>query len=171
MMIANPAGDRRFSKPAAATLAATALVVPALSAVRYSPSRSLFTLMWFAVLRKPSFNPPSAVFPIAWTAIDASLAASAFRIARLPSSPRRNRALALFAANVALISGWSRLFFGRHDLGAAAAGSALIGATATAYVVTARKLDKPAAAAAVPLVAWVAFAAVLSTAIWQLNRR
>jgi benzodiazapine receptor/tryptophan-rich sensory protein len=167
----NPAVDGRFSKPAAATLAATALVAPALSSLRYSPSRSLLTVVWFALLRKPRFNPPSVVFPIAWTAIDASLAVGAFRLARLPSTPERNRALALFAANVAMISGWSRLFFGSHKLGAAAAGSALIGATATAYVVAAHKVDKPAAATAVPLVAWVAFATVLSTAIWKLNRR
>ena len=167
----NAAGDGQFSKLAAATFAATALVAPALSSIRYNPSRSLFTVVWFALLRKPRFNPPSVVFPVAWTAIDTSLAVGAFRLARLPSTPRRNAALALFATNVAMISGWSRLFFGRHNLGGAAVGSALICASATAYVGAALKVDKPAAATAVPLVAWVAFASVLSTAIWKLNRR
>jgi tryptophan-rich sensory protein len=32
-------------------------------------------------------------------------------------------------------------------------------------------VDKPAAASAMPLVAWVAFATVLSTTIWRMNRR
>ena len=34
-----------------------------------------------------------------------------------------------------------------------------------------RPVDRPAAATAVPLVAWVGFATVLSTAIWRMNRR
>jgi len=99
------------------------------------------------------------------------LAVGAYRLARQPSTPQRNRALGLFAVNVAMIAGWSRLFFGRHDLGAAALGSAAIAATATAYVVAARPVDRPAAATGVPLVAWVAFATVLSTAVWRMNRR
>jgi tryptophan-rich sensory protein len=158
--------DGSLSKPAAAALAATAIVVPALAALGKTPSNSLSTRIWYALLRKPRFNPPQAAFPIVWTALDSALAVGAYRLARQP-----NRALGLFAANVAMITGWSRLFFGRHHLGAAAAGSAAIAATATAYVAAARPVDKPAAAAGVPLVAWVGFATVLSTAIWRMNRR
>jgi len=141
------------------------------AALGNTPSNSLSTRVWYALLRKPRFNPPRAAFPVVWTALDSALAVGAYRLARQPSTPQRNRALGLFAANVAMIIGWSRLFFGRHDLGAAAAGSAAIAATATAYVAAARPVDKPAAAAGVPLVAWVGFATVLSTAIWRMNRR
>ena len=163
--------DGSLSRPAAAALAATALVAPALASLSDSPSRSLSTKVWYALLRKPRFNPPKAVFPVVWTLLDGALAVGAYRLARQPSTPERNRALGLFAANVAMITGWSKLFFGRHDLGAAAVGSAAIAATATAYVAAARPVDKPAAATAVPLVAWVGFATVLSTAIWRMNRR
>jgi len=163
--------DGSLSKPAAAALAATALVAPALASLRDSLSRSISTKVWYALLRKPRFNPPKAVFPVVWTLLDSALAVGAYRLARQPSTPQRNRALGLFAANVAMITGWSRLFFGRHHLGAAAVGSAAIAATATAYVAAARPVDKPAAAAGVPLVAWVAFATVLSTAVWKMNRR
>jgi tryptophan-rich sensory protein len=162
--------DGSLSRPAAAALAVTALVAPALAALSDRPSRSLSTKVWYALLRKPRFNPPKALFPIVWTALDGALAVGAYRLARRPSTPERNRALGLFAANVAMITGWSRVFFGRHDLGAAAVGSAAIAATATAYVAAARPVDKPAAASAVPLVAWVAFATVLSTAVWRMNR-
>ena len=163
--------DGSLSRPAAAALAATALVAPALVSLGESPSRSRSTRIWYALLRKPGFNPPKAVFPVVWTLLDGALAFGAYRLARKPSTPQRNRALGLFAANVAMITGWSRLFFRRHDLGAAAAGSAAIAATATAYVAAARPVDKPAAASAVPLVAWVAFATVLSTTVWRMNRR
>jgi len=163
--------DGSLSRPAAAALAATAVVGPALAALGKRPSNSLSTKVWYALLRKPRFNPPKAVFPVVWTALDGALALGAYRLARQPSTPERNRALGLFAANVAMITGWSKLFFGRHDLGAAAVRSAAIAATATAYVAAARPVDRPAAASAVPLVAWVGFATVLSTAIWRMNRK
>ena len=163
--------DGSLSRSAAAALAATAVLAPALAALSDGPSRSIATQVWYALLRKPRFNPPKAVFPIVWTVLDSALAVGAYRLARQPATPSRNRALALFATNVVMITGWSRLFFGRHQLGAAAIGSAAIAATATAYVAAARRVDKPAAATGVPLVAWVGFATLLSTAIWRMNRR
>ena len=163
--------DGSLSRPAAAALAATAVVAPALAALGKRPSNSLSTKVWYALLHKPRFNPPKAVFPVVWTVLDSALAVGAYRLARQPSTPARNRALGLFAANVAMITGWSKLFFGRHHLGAAAVGSAAIAATATAYVAAARPVDRAAAATGLPLVAWVGFATVLSTAIWKMNRR
>jgi tryptophan-rich sensory protein len=162
--------DGSLSRPAAAALAATALVGPALVSICDKPSRSISTKVWYALLRKPRFNPPKAVVPVVWAALDGALAAGAYRLARRPATSQRNRALGLFAANVAMITGCSRLFSGRHALGAAAAGSAAIAATATAYVAAARPVDKPAAAAGLPLVAWVTFATVLSAAVWRMNR-
>ena len=163
--------DGSLSKPAAAAIAALALVAPAVVAALDRPSRHWSTKVWYALLRKPSFHPPKSVFPVVWTALDGVLALGAYRLARKPATAQRNRALGLFATNVAMITGWSKLFFGRHHLGAAAAGSAAIAATATAYVAAARPVDRSAAASAVPLVAWVAFATVLSTTVWRMNRR
>jgi tryptophan-rich sensory protein len=163
--------DGSLSRPAAAALAATAIVAPALVSICDRSSRSLSNRIWYAVLRKPRFDPPRAVSTVVWTALDGALAYGAYRIARLPDTPERNRALRLFATNVAMITGWSRLRAGRHDLGVAAVGSAAIAATASAYAAAARPVDKPAAATALPLVAWAGFATVLGTAIWKMNRR
>jgi tryptophan-rich sensory protein len=163
--------DGSLSRPAAVALAATALVAPAVAAALDKPSRHWSTKIWYALLRKPAFHPPRAVFPVVWTALDAALALGAYRLARAPATAERNRALGWFAANVALISGWPKLFFGRRRLGASALGSATLAATASAYAAAARPVDKPAAASAVPLVAWVGFATVLGTAIWKMNRR
>ena len=96
--------DGSLSRPAAAALAATALVAPALVSLYDNPSRSPSTKVWYALLRKPRFNPPKAVFPIVWTALDGALAVGAYRLARQPSTPQRNRALGLFAVNVAMIA-------------------------------------------------------------------
>ena len=74
--------DGSLSKPVAAALAATALVAPALASLSDGPSRSLSTRVWYALLRKPRFNPPKAVFPSVWTALDGALAVGAYRLAR-----------------------------------------------------------------------------------------
>jgi tryptophan-rich sensory protein len=163
--------DGSLSRPAAVALAASAVVAPALATLGKRPSNALSTKVWHALLRKPRFDPPRAALPVVWTALDGVLAAGAYRLARLPATPERNRALGLFGINVALIAGWRRQVSGRHGLGGAAIGSAAITATAAAYVAAARPVDKSAAAAGVPLVAWVGFATVLGTAIWRMNRR
>ena len=43
-------------------------------------------------------------------------------------------------------------------------------ATGVAYVASAREVDRPAAGAGVPFIAWVAFATVLTAGIWRRNR-
>jgi tryptophan-rich sensory protein len=164
--------DGALSRPAAAVLAAAAIAAPALAAYADRPSaRNIGTRIWYALLRKPAFQPPDKVFPVVWSAIDGALALGAWRLARRPATPQRNRALGLLGTNVAMIAGWSRLFFGKRRLGGAAVGAGALAATAAAYVAAAKEVDRPAAAAGVPLVAWVAFATVLSTAIWKMNRR
>jgi translocator protein len=102
--------------------------------------------------------------------IDSALAVGAYRLLRRPDSAPRNRALAWWALNVGLIGGWSGLFFGRRNLPASTAVAAAMVGTGAAYVVQARAVDRPAAAAGVPFVAWVAFATVLTAAIWRRNR-
>jgi tryptophan-rich sensory protein len=89
---------------------------------------------------------------------------------RHAASPQRNRALAWWALNVGLISGWSGVFFGRRSLPASTLWAAAMVGTGAAYVVQARKVDTPAAGSAVPYVAWVAFATVLTAALWRRNR-
>ena len=126
--------------------------------------------VWYRLLRQPKFKPPDIVIPIAWTLIETGLAAAAYRLMRKPSTSHRNTSLALLAGNVAAIGGWSRLFFGGRNLPASTIAAAAMIGTGVAYVAEARKTDQVAAAAGVPLIAWVAFATVLTAAIWRRNR-
>jgi len=101
--------------------------------------------------------------------IQSALAGAGYRLLRQRASPARNRSLALLGWNVLTIGAWSRLFFGEKQLGlSTAAAAAMVGAGA-AYVNEARKVDRTAAIAGVPFVAWVAFATVLTVAIWRRN--
>ncbi len=167
-------GDPR---PAGLPPAAAASIATAAYLVPYALSRSTSpspdhprVFVWYRLLRKPRFQPPDVSIPIAWLAIETGLAFAGYRLLRQPSSPARDRALALLAGNVVGIGGWSRLFFGGRSLPASTIAAGALGVAAAAYVNEARKADAPAAAASVPLVGWVAFATVLTAAIWRRNR-
>jgi tryptophan-rich sensory protein len=159
------------SRGLAALAASGAYLVPLVLSRSTSPTPDHPRILaWYKRLRQPAFKPPDAVIPIAWTGIESALALAAYRLLRRPAAPARNRALAWLAFNVFNIGGWSRLFFGRRNLPASTvAAAAMIGAGA-AYVAEARKADPASAVAGVPFVAWVAFATVLTAAIWQRNR-
>lgn len=153
----------------AAAVAATALLWPALAGRRWGPHR-LASGIWYRVLKKPRFQPPDPVIPVAWTLIDSALAFGAWRLLRAPASRHRNRALGWWAVNVAMVGGWSAIFFGRRNLPAATAAAAAMVGSGAAYVAEARAVDRPAAVAGLPFVAWVGFATVLTAAIWRRNR-
>lgn len=127
------------------------------------------TRRWYRRLDKPGYTPPSPVYPIAWSGIQASLAYGGYRLLTAEPSPQRTAALALWATNQVGIAGWSEVFFGQRALGWATAASAALGASATGYVATAGQVDKPAGRLGVPLVAWVTFATLLAEEIWRKN--
>lgn len=164
------AADKHIlARPPAAAWASTALLWPALAGRWWGPHR-LRAGVWFRLLHKPAFQPPDAAIPLAWGAIDSALAIGAYRLLRRPATPERSRALGWWALNVALIGGWSGVFFGRRNLPASTVLAATMVATGAAYVVQSRKVDQPAALSGVPYVAWVAFATVLTAALWRRNR-
>lgn len=161
--------DGALPPAGAAALAATALAWPALAGRKWGP-QGLASGVWYRLLRKPAIQPPDPVIPVAWGLIDSALAFAAYRLLRRPSSGPRNRALGLWAFNVGMIGGWSALFFGRRHLPASTAAAAAMIGSGAAFVAQARAVDRPAANAGVPFVAWVAFATVLTAALWRKNR-
>ena len=164
--------SRKLTRPFALALASTAFLVPLASSVGANPApTNPRVLAWYAALRKPWFKPPDAAIPMAWAALEGLLAFGGFRLLRSEPSPQRTRALALWAFNVSAIGGWSRLFFRHRTLPAATVAAAVMTGTGAAYVAQARSVDRPAAAAGVPFVGWVAFATVLTASLWALNRR
>lgn len=154
----------------AAAIAVGTVSVALLVGKRTSPSPDHPRMRrWYKRLDKPGFTPPAAVYPIAWTAIQASLAYGGYRLLRAEPSADRTAALALWGANQVGIAGWSAVFFGQRSPGWGTLASAALGAGATGYVVAAGKVDQPAARLGKPLVAWVGFATVLTEEIWRRN--
>ena len=156
----------------AAAVASSAFTVPLAMSLSSQPSPNHpLIFLWYKSLSQPSFKPPDWLFPVAWTAIEAGLANCGYRLLRSAPSPARRRALTLWGWNLLVIGGWSRLFFKRHELAASSAVAASLALTSAALVKETAEVDKPAAASAVPLVAWATFATVLTTTIWLMNKR
>lgn len=155
------------------TLAKTSAAVLATAVVGGLASRPAQSA-WYAKLRKPSFQPPRQAFPIVWPLLYADIAVvSAGAVDELTEQGRREEARtfsALLALNLILNASWSWLFFNRGKLGASAVAAAAL--TASSADLTRRAVSVSGAPAGAlglyPL--WCAFATLLSTRIWQLNR-
>jgi translocator protein len=132
-------------------------------------SNSGFGNDWFDGLRKPSFMPPGWAFGVVWPILYALLGLALARILALPESPRRRTALILFFIQLALNFAWSPIFFAAHDMRLALITIVLMAAIAAGAAGQFRRLDPPARLLMVPYLAWLVFAAMLNSAIADLN--
>ena len=156
------------------TLIPTALAVTATAIIGGLASRPAQSA-WYQALRKPAYQPPRQSFPIVWPILYADIAAvSAATLDDLDRhgqrEERRNYVVALIT-NLVLNGSWSWLFFNRRKLGASAIAAAALtvsSADLTRLAVGVRG-RRAAPLGLYPL--WCAFATVLSTHIWALNRR
>lgn len=153
-----------------ATSAAAVTVTAVVGGLASRPAQSV----WYAKLRKPSFQPPRQAFPIVWPILYADIAAvSAATIDQLEDQRQPDKARAYriaLALNLLLNGSWSWLFFNRRKLGASAVAAAVL--TVSSADLTRRAIEVRSSRGALlvlyPL--WTAFATVLSTRIWMLNR-
>lgn len=129
--------------------------------------------LWYRMLRKPEIQPPTVVFPIAWTALYASIAgASALAVTRGEEAARHEEVAGYWKAlgvNLVLNTGWSALFWKGRNMKVAAVEAGLLAASSADLARRAGRLDTTAGALLVPYAAWCAFATVLSTRIEQVN--
>ncbi|OBH03286.1 TspO protein [Mycobacterium sp. E2699] len=155
------------------TLAATTAAV-AIAAGTGSIASPMRVPGWYARLRKPAYQPPGAAFPLVWTTLYADIAAtSAAAIDRFRARGQHDEARRYAAAlgvNLALNAGWSWLFFRYHKLGASALGAAALTASSADLARRAARADRRAGAALAAYPLWCAFATVLATGVWRLNR-
>ena len=126
--------------------------------------------LWYRLLRKPRYNPPSWLFGPVWTALYGLMSWSAYRIWKQPASPDRTRALAIWVAQLGLNGAWSPLFFGAHRPRAALIDLVGLAAAIAAYIRAASQVDRLASALMAPYFVWVSFAGILNASIVRRNR-
>ena len=155
---------RRMLARTAAGVAATAV----LGSIATTPNSR-----WYRRLRKPSFQPPAAAFPLVWTLLYADIAViSALVLADLGEEGRQEeqRAYAIaLAVNLALNAGWSWVFFRGHRLGPATIVAALLAVSSADLARRAAKVSPQRGVLLAPYAAWTGFATVLTAAIAARN--
>jgi len=125
---------------------------------------------WYAGLAKPSWTPPDAAFPIAWTTLYVLMAVALWRLWQLHApSPARRNALLLFFVQLSLNAIWSPVFFGMEAIGLALAVILVLWVAIAATIVACARIDRIAAWLLAPYLAWVSYAISLNAGIFALN--
>lgn len=122
---------------------------------------------WYESLVKPSFTPPNWMFPVAWTLIYLLLAWAGYRLTLIPGS---QVVLALWAAQIALNTLWTPVFFGAHHIFAGMVILMVLWLVVAAMVVMALQLDVITGLILFPYLAWLCVAAALNFSILFKNR-
>jgi translocator protein len=125
---------------------------------------------WYQGLKQPAWNPPDAVFPIAWTTIFALAAIAAVEGWR--KIERRSTAewmVGLFALNGFLNVTWSLVFFRlqRPDWALVAVGALWL--SILVLIVYCGRHSLLSGLLLVPYLVWVSIAAALNVAVVDLN--
>lgn len=156
-----PPGPRRDG----ALLVASLLLAYAAEAI--GAVASVDAVAFYGQLSQPAWAPPPWVFGPVWTLLYTLMAVSFWRVLR--QRPRHTAAMTLFLVQLGVNALWSWLFF-RWHLGAVAFGwIVLLLGLIIATLASFWRISRAAAVLLVPYLGWVAFASVLSWAIWRAN--
>ena len=130
---------------------------------------------WYEGLEKPAWQPPAAVFPVAWTTlyglIAAAGAASLTELDRRGDASGRRTYLTALGTNLALNGAWSWVFFRARRLTPATVAAGVLAASSVDLVRRTRLVRPGFGAALAPYAAWTIFATALSGAVARRNPR
>ncbi len=124
---------------------------------------------WYKTLRKPAWNPPSAVFGPVWTTLYLMMAIAAWMVWKPAGFKAAMLPLALFAAQLVLNVAWSWIFFGAYQPGWAFIAIVILWLAILVTTVAFFGESKIAGCLLLPYLAWVSFACALNFAIWRIN--
>ncbi|WP_372621357.1 TspO/MBR family protein [Falsiroseomonas sp.] len=121
---------------------------------------------WYARLRKPSFNPPDWLFPIAWAVLYLSIALAAWLVWRETGFGPE---ILLWWASLLLNAAWSWLFFGRRRMDLALGELVVFWISIAGMIAAFAPVSATAAWLLVPYLVWVSFAGLLNWTLWRMN--
>ncbi len=124
---------------------------------------------WYRSLRQPSWQPPDAVFGVAWSYNFVVIIVSGFVVSLHGSDRAKTSWIAALAISVAAALLWAWLFYARHALWASSL--ALLTATSVTVVVVAAAWSTRwwAGALLVPYIGWLAVATSLAMGYAHYN--
>lgn len=124
---------------------------------------------WYEGLDKPFLNPPNEIFGPVWGLLYLLMGISAYLVWVSPVKASKRWATLAFAAQLALNTLWSIVFFGlQQPYGGVIVILLLLGAIIWT-IIEFKKFSKVAAILLVPYILWVSFATYLTIGIALLN--
>ncbi len=126
---------------------------------------------WYRDLKKPSWNPPDFLFPIAWTLLYAMMAVAAWLVWERAGWPAAALPIGLWIVQLVFNALWSALFFGMKRMDYALVDVVLLWLSIAATIALFWPISALAGWLMVPYLAWVSFAAFLNLTILRLNPR
>lgn len=128
---------------------------------------------WYRRLDKPSFQPPAATFPIAWTVLYADVAVASAAVLDAAATAGNARARRSYATalgvNLALNASWTPVQTRVRKVWLSTLHAGVLTLSSADLARRARPLVPGAAGALLPYVAWCGFATVLAGDIAELN--
>ena len=124
---------------------------------------------WYNSINKPSWNPPSWVFGPVWSTLYTLMAISAWIVWKDYGFRNAGTTLFIFLTQLLLNGLWSIIFFGMNSLSGALIEILILLVFISLTIRAFHTKSKTAAWLMVPYFCWVAFATVLTLAIYLLN--
>jgi tryptophan-rich sensory protein len=159
----------RIAPASAAAVSLAAVAAGALIGSHFGPQDPRAGL-WYLRLRKPRGTPPGPVIGGIWSVLYVLLALCGFRLLRSAPGRERTAALGCWGLTVTGTALYPWTFFGQRRLDRSLASAAALLGSATGTAVAASRIDAPATACMVPVVAWVGLANLLAEELWRRNR-
>ena len=124
--------------------------------------------MSYSAFNKPSFSPPSYLFPIVWTVLYILMGISSY-IIYSSNSPDKRKALTTYAIQLFFNFFWSILFFGLSQYLLAFVWLILLIVLIVVMIYQFYQIQPVAAYLQIPYLLWCLFAAYLNFTIYMLN--
>lgn len=124
--------------------------------------------MAYSAFNKPSFSPPSYLFPIVWTVLYILMGISSY-IIYSSNSPDKRKALTTYAIQLFFNFFWSILFFGLSQYLLAFVWLILLIVLIVVMIYQFYQIQPVAAYLQIPYLLWCLFAAYLNFTIYMLN--
>lgn len=120
--------------------------------------------------QKPPLSPPGWVFPVAWTLLYVLMGLASYLVAVSPvAGQRRERALCVYALQLAVNFAWPVIFFKLSAYGTAFFWLFLLTALVLATLLLFWHISKTAGKLLLPYLIWLCFALYLNLGVWLLN--
>lgn len=124
---------------------------------------------WYKKLNKPSWTPPTWVFPVVWTILYVLMGAASFLVYREGGFYAQAFPLGAYVIQLLFNFGWSPMFFGlkRPDIAFAWIIVLLVAVVVNIYFFS--TVSRVAGYMLIPLLLWVVLASCLNWYIWRYN--